>query len=155
MRPSRQLAFEPLEEKTLLSPLPLPIALGSPPILAPLSQGLQVTLTTDHRVYRPGQPIVITLTETNSSQHEVNVVEGPSTSGFVSTRNRRRVWASNAGIQPMFVTSQSLQPGQSITLSATWNGLSNLGAGVPVIGRVVIGTQAPGGPHLAILIQRP
>ncbi|MGC8643542.1 MAG: hypothetical protein ACP5XB_27105 [Isosphaeraceae bacterium] len=154
MKRPRILTIEPLEEKALLSSLALPVLQASPPIPAPATQGLVVKLTTDHRVYRAGQPVVMTLTETNTSQNPINIVEGPSTSGFLAARAGRKVWASNAGIQPMFVMSQTLQPGQSITLSTTWNGQSQVGRRGPVLGRVAISTQIPGAPHVNIVILR-
>ena len=92
-----------------------------------MSQGLAVKLSTDHQVYRRGQPVVITLTEMNTSQQEITVESGPSLDGIFVTHKGRRVWASNAGIQPMFVVLRTLEPGQSITQSATWNGQSNIG----------------------------
>ena len=154
MRRPRNLAFEPLEKKTLLSSLALPGAQASPPVPAAAIPGLVVRLTTDHRVYRAGQPVVMTLTETNTSQTAINIVEGPSTSGFFAVRARRKVWASNGGIQPMFVVSQTLQPGQSITMSATWNGRSDLGLGGLVSGRVIVGSQIPGVSRVNVIILR-
>jgi hypothetical protein len=154
MRRPRQLAFETLEGKALLSPLPAPVVKNSPPVVAPQSQGLVMRLTTDHRVYHPGQPIVVTLIETNTSPHVVSLVDGPSTSAFVAVHNGRRIWTSNSGIQPMFLVSKSLQPGQSITLSAMWDGHSNIGPTGAISGRVVIGSQSTGAPHVNILIER-
>lgn len=154
MRRPRKLAFEFLEEKALLSSLAISGAQASAPIPAAASQGLALSLTTDHRVYRAGQPVVITLTETNTSPSPIHIVEGPSTSGFLAFRGRHKLWASNAGIQPMFVMSQTLQPGQSITTSATWNAQSGQGSGGLVPGRVSIGSQISGAPHVAIMILR-
>ena len=150
----RKLALEPLEEKTLLSTAAIAIALFLPALVASPSPGVSVKLTTDHRVYQAGEPVVITLTETNTSQHAVNIVEGPSTSGFLASRGGRKVWASNAGIEPMFLVSRTLQPGQSITLSATWNGQSDNGSGASVYGRVTIGSQISDTPRVNIVILR-
>ena len=154
MRRSRSLVLESLEGKVLLSAIAAPIAPVSPPIVAPVSQGLVVKLTTDHQVYRRGQPVVITLTETNTSQHEITVASGPSLGGFFVTRNGRRVWASNAGIQPMFILVKTLEPGQSITQSATWNGQSNIGPAGTAAGHLVIGSQVEGAQPVNIQIRR-
>ena len=67
-------------------------------------------LSTDHQVYRRGEPVVITLTETNTSQHAITVEQGPSMVGITVNHNGREVWASNRGIQPMFVALQDAGP---------------------------------------------
>ena len=55
------------------------------------------TLTTDKTVYKVGQPIQITLTETNTTNAPVvsqNVTHGR---GFTVSRNFKDVWKSNGG----------------------------------------------------------
>ena len=154
MRRSRKLLIESLEGRALLSTVTLPVALAPPSTVAPVNPGLLVKLTTNERVYRPGQPVVMTLTETNTSQQEISVFLGPSTTGFFATHDGRRVWASNTGIQPMFLVSQTVKPGESITLSATWNGHSNIGPASAVSGHVQIGSQVEGVQPVNILIRR-
>ncbi len=154
MRRSRGLVLETLEGKVLLAAIATPIAPVSPPIIAPVSQGLVVKLSTDHQVYRRGQPVVITLTETNTSQQDVIVESGPSLAGFFVTHNGRRVWASNAGVQPMFILLRTLEPGQSITQSATWNGQSNSGPDWTATGHLVVGSQVAGARPVNIQIRR-
>jgi hypothetical protein len=146
--------LETLEGKVLLAAFATPIAPVSPPIIAPVSQGLVVKLSTDHQVYRRGQPVVITLTETNTSQHNITAESGPSLGGFLVTHNGRRVWASNAGVQPMFILVRTLEPGQSITQSATWNGQSNIGPAWTAAGHLVVGSQVEGVPPVNIQIRR-
>ena len=111
MRRYRSLVLETLDGKVLLSAIATPPVPVSPPIIAPVSQGLVMKLSTDHQVYRRGQPVVITLTETNTSQHDITVDSGPSLGGFFVTHNGRKIWASNAGIQPMFVLVRTLSTG--------------------------------------------
>ena len=154
MRRSRGLVLETLEGKALLAAIATPVAPVSPPMIAPLSQGLVVKLSTDHQVYRRGQPVVMTLTETNTSQHDITVDSGPSIDGFFVTHNGRKVWASNAGVQPMFILVRTLAPGQSITQSATWNGQSNIGPAETATGRLVIGSQIEGVQPVSIQIRR-
>jgi hypothetical protein len=154
MRRSRGLVLETLEGKVLLAAIATPIAPVSPPIIAPVSQGLVVKLSTDHQVYRRGQPVVTTLTETNTSQHDITVESGPSLGGFFVTHNGRRVWASNAGVQPMFILVRTLEPGQSITQSATWNGQSNIGPAWTATGHLVVGSQVEGVQPVIIQIRR-
>jgi len=144
MRRSRCLVLETLEGKVLLAAIATPVAPVSPPIVALVSQGLVVKLSTDHQVYRQGQPVVITLTETNTSQHDITVESGPSVGGFFVTHNGHRVWASNTGVQPMFILIRTIAPGQSITQSATWNGQSNIGPARTAIGHLVVGSQVEG-----------
>jgi len=88
-----------------------------------------------------GQPVVMTLTETGTSQHDIAVFLGPSYNGFFAVRDGRRVWAWNAGSQPMFLVSQALKLGESITPTATWNGQPNIGPVQAVSGHVQIGSQ--------------
>ena len=144
MRRARDLMLESLDGKILLTMIATPIASMSPPIITPVSQGLVVKLSTDHQVYRRGQPVVITLSETNTSQHDITVESGPSLGGFFVAHNGRRVWASSTGIQPMFVFVRTLQPGESITQSATWNGQSNIGRFGRPTGHLVVASQVGG-----------
>jgi hypothetical protein len=118
MRRSRKLAFESLEERTLLSAVRLSVPLAPPPIVAPLNPGPTVRLTTNQPVYRVGQPVVMTLTETNTNQHDINVFLGPSSNGLFATRDGGKVLATNSGVRPMFLVSQTIKPGDSITLTA-------------------------------------
>jgi len=84
-------------------------------------------LTTNQSVYQPGQPIQMTFTETNTSNQPVTVGVGPSIDGFDVTQNGKPVWESNAGVNPLFILVKTLQPGQSLTLNSTWNGVPSPG----------------------------
>ena len=84
-----------------------------------LLSGLVSSLTTDHSVYQAGQPIQMTFTETNLTQHPIQLAVGPSTDGFDVSQHGKVIWTSNAGPVPMFIMLETLQPGQSFTLSAT------------------------------------
>ena len=148
MRHTTRLAVEPLETKVLLSGL---TAMGS---------DLARSIATDRTSYRVGQPVVITLTETNVSDHDVTTYHGPGSDGFIASWGGLAVWRSNPGPQPLFVAVEILHPNQSSTLHATWNGRSNLGspgdpsrAGPPVQGIFVIRNQrAPDGPAATVTI---
>lgn len=155
-RRHRKPVFERFEQRELLSiqtVAPPPAAVVS---ISPPGQGLTLTLTTDRRVYRAGQPVVMTLTETNTSTSDIHIASGPASAGFVAMRAGRRVWTSNPGIQPMFLVSQTLRPGQSISWSSTWiwGGRSNTGRGWPASGRFTIASQVPHVPPVTILIRR-
>ena len=121
MKSRRRPQFEGLEGRSLLS-------------------GLTATLTESAPVASPGQPIVFTLQETNNSSQPMTVDQGPSLDGFEVQQAGRTIWQSNAGIQPMFVTAQTLQPGQSLTLSTTWNGKAQDGS-TPADGTYTIVNQ--------------
>jgi hypothetical protein len=60
-----------------------------------LLSGLSVSLTTDKSSYQAGQPISMTLTETNMSNQPITVEDGPSTDGFFVTHDGVTVWSSN------------------------------------------------------------
>ena len=128
MNRTRTPVVERLEGKTLLSTglrraqIPVP-----PPNIAPGNESVKVVLASDRHLYHRGQPVVMTLTETNTSKQTVTVPLGPSTDGFYVTQNGREVWASNTGPQPLFLLLRALQPGESFTLSTTWNGHANIG----------------------------
>ncbi len=105
-----------------------------------LLSGLVASLTTNQSVYQPGQPIVMTFQETNASSQAVDVDNGPSIDGFMVSHDGDVVWRSNAGINPMFIVRETLQPGQSLTLTATWDGIPTGGtAAVP--GQYLIANQ--------------
>jgi hypothetical protein len=85
---------------------------------------ISYSFSTDQTEYQVGQPIQITFTETNTSDapETVNVDPADFTiTGF----DGGTVWDSGGGSGPP--TSETLNPGQSITQSATWNGISNTG----------------------------
>ena len=87
-----------------------------------LLSGIAATLTTNVSVYVPGQPVTITLVETNTSKHAVKLAVGPSIDGFTVSQNNVELWRSNEGVQPLYVLLKTLKPGQSYTETATWNG---------------------------------
>jgi hypothetical protein len=84
---------------------------------------VSTTFTTDKSDYSVGQPVQITLSETNTSNQPVTVNTGPSefqiTNGFLA--------ADVTGTGGTQSSTETLQPGQSFTQTATWNGISNIG----------------------------
>jgi hypothetical protein len=85
-----------------------------------LLSGIMYSLTTDQSTYQVGQPIQMTFTETNTGDQPVTVAVSPT--DFSVTVNGLSIWESNPendGAQPTPVT---LQPGQSITQTASWDG---------------------------------
>jgi hypothetical protein len=154
MKRSTNPAVETLEGRTLLTaPATAPVVPGAP-IIASAVQGLVVKLTTDHTVYHLGQPVLMTLTETNTSKHDINIGLGPSVDGFFVTWNGHEVWASNTGPQPQFILLKTLKPGESVTLSATWNGHSNIGPASTPTGTLVVHSQVAGAAPVTIEIRK-
>ena len=105
-----------------------------------LLSGLSYSLTTDQSTYQPGQPVVMTFQETNVSGSVMSVDDGPSIDGFEVVQGGKLIWQSNAGINPMFIKVDPLQPGQSLTLTATWDGIPT-GGSSPVTGSFTIRNQ--------------
>ncbi len=154
MRRSRSLVLESLEGKVLLTAVTTPMVPAPLPMISPAGQGLVAKLTADHQVYRRGEPVVITLTETNTSQQAINVEEGPSLNGVFVTHDGRKIWASSTGVQPMFVVLKTLEPGQSFSQSVTWNGRPTTGSAWAATGHLVVGSQLAGVQPLRIQILR-
>jgi hypothetical protein len=92
-----------------------------------LLSNLAYSVTTDKSSYAPGQPVQLTFTETNVGSQNVNIGWGPSIDGFEVSHSGVTIWASNEGVNPDFVALQTLTPGQSYTLHATWNGQQDEG----------------------------
>ncbi len=94
---------------------------------APPTSVLSTSLTTDQSVYQLGQPIQLTFTETNVGTTPVQVWEGPSS--FNVMQNGTEIWNSLVPDLSPYVWGlgsyswATLQPGQSYTQTATWNGV--------------------------------
>ncbi len=142
MRRSARLAVESLEGKALLSGAVV------------TASGLSESLTATPSRTTAGTSIVLTFTETNVTDHDISVTLAQSTDGFVASKGGRPVWTSNPGVQPGIVTVETLKPGQSLTLSETWDGVSNTSAGGPALkGRFVIHNElAPDGPTATVTL---
>ncbi len=106
-----------------------------------LLSALAYSLTTNQSTYEVGQPVQMTFTETNTGPTPVHVAIGPANSGFDVAQNGETVWASNAGFQPHFVRLETLLPGQSVTLTATWNGEPSMGPPTVLTGTFTVSNQ--------------
>jgi hypothetical protein len=115
---------ERLESFALLSTVPAVVS--PPPVMAPQ---ITLTLTTDKPVYNPGDVVHMTVSETNNTNHDITIADGPSLHEFEVTQNGAVVWRSSPGFQPLFLRMVTLHPGQSLKFSATWNGRPNDGLG--------------------------
>ncbi len=113
---------------------------------------LGLSLKTDRADYITGQPVVITLTETNLSNHDVTIAHGPSSDGFIISKAGTELWRSNAGINPMFLVSEVLSPGQSLTRTAVWNGEATSPSGGVPVGTVQVTSQVQADGQTAALV---
>jgi hypothetical protein len=131
------LTVEALESKALLSTPSLGMSHLRPhsPIGQPVQQpegrflvsGLSYSMTSNQSVYQVGQPIQLTFTETNVSGQPIAIDDGPSIDGFAVMQDGKTIWRSNAGVTPLYLRLVTLQPGQALTLTSTWNGVPNIG----------------------------
>jgi hypothetical protein len=134
---SKRHAFRPspdrLEAHVVLS------SFGTGSAIAASGSPIVETLTTDKTVYTVGQPIHITLTETNTTNTSVVSANMKQGGGFVVSRHFKPVWKSPRA--RLAATSFTLQPGQTHTFTVTWNGHPNIGSlsrSTPVTGTVQI-----------------
>ena len=116
-----------------------------------LLSSIAYSLTTDQAVYQVGQPIELTFTETNISNQPVTLAWGeqlgavpyPDTIGFTITHNGTAVLWSLPGddIELDPPPTFTLQPGQSLTVPETWDGLPMFGPYTMsnLIGNFVVG----------------
>ncbi len=137
MRRSLRPEVDRLEGRALLAPTSHPPRLVHPvhahahhtPATPSLATEISAKLQTDRASYKPGEPVTIALTVTNTSNHFVNFTYGPSMDGFSVTKKGAVVWTSNAGVEPEFILLDPLQPGQSRTFRAVWDTPAGLAAG--------------------------
>jgi hypothetical protein len=122
-----------------------------------LLSGLSASLTTDQQTYQAGQPVEMTFTETNTSDQPISIGVGAVNSGFDVSQAGQVVWESNAGINPMVIVLETLQPGQSLTLHGTWDGVSNDGGTTATTtGSFVVTNQLdPSGASASFQIESP
>ena len=85
-----------------------------------LLSGLSYSLTTDQSTYQVGQSIRIEFTETNTSDQPVTVEVMPT--DFTISQRGFSIWQSNPGNANQPPTAETLQPGQSVTQTAAWDG---------------------------------
>jgi hypothetical protein len=130
-------AFRPsaerLEAHVLLSSVATALATGSS------GSPIVETLTTDKSIYKVGQPIHVTLTETNTTNNDVVLPSPTLQTGFTVSRDFKIIWKSKRA-RPV-ATPITLQPGQTHTVTVTWNGRANVGSlsrSTPITGTVEI-----------------
>src|SRR5207245_30773 len=80
---------------------------------------IMYSLTTDQTTYAVGQPIQMTFTETNAGDQPVTVSVSPT--DFVVSERGGELWQSNPANLGQPPTSVTLQPGQSLSQTATWD----------------------------------
>ena len=93
---------------------------------SPSGSPIVETLSTDKTVYKVGQPIHITLTETNTTNAAVTSPGVKGLEGFTASQKFKDVWKSRGS--KLAVPSFTLQPGATHTVTVTWNGHANVGS---------------------------
>ncbi|MBX6313471.1 MAG: hypothetical protein IRY99_11230 [Isosphaeraceae bacterium] len=139
MRPQFRPDLESFEARTLLSRMPWAGVLATPALIRlqapPQAQSpLVVMVTTDRRAYRIGQPVQITVTETNTSDQPVTVLVGcqilkasvSNTGGAIWVFRDLRLCPTGRGV---------LEAGQSRQFVLVWNGQPNIPGGEVLPGR--------------------
>jgi hypothetical protein len=158
MRNQLRPSIEGLESRALLSTLAtgltthaavdVKITPQRPARLAAESD-LAVTLTTNQSSYNPGQIDTMTLKLTNTSTHAIILKIGPSIDGFNIRHNGNLVWVSNPPPQPDYILLRTLQPGQSMSLTAKWT------VGAPLGTFVTHNQLFPSGPTATFNVTKP
>jgi hypothetical protein len=157
--PTQSSATFAIQPTSTIQPGPVspPDSVSGPVSVSPPTDSsslLTTTLTTNQSTYAFGQPIQFTFTETNTSTQPVDITIGPVNSGFEVVHNGVTVWASNAGFQPQFLQLKTLEPGQSVSLTATWDGIPNLVPPTVLTGTfTVTNQQAPTGASATFVIE--
>jgi hypothetical protein len=99
--------------------MPLPVNPGTSSSAA-TSPPVTIALTTKHATYRHGHPVHIKLTVTNTGTSPVSLSPNAIAKGLTVSHNAKVVWQpKHAGHN---LSAQGLQPGQSLVLTAVWNG---------------------------------
>ena len=122
-----------------------------------LLSSLSYSVTTDKSTYQVGQPVQLTFTETNTSTKPVTVTNGPGTDGFTVTEGRHHDLAVKLGDQCDVRPEQdTLQPGQSLTETATWDGEATASPTVAATGSFTVTNQlAPQAASASFQVQSP
>ncbi len=112
-----------LESHVMLSSAAMSI---TTPSIASAAPPIKETLTTDKSIYKVGEPIHITLTETNTMDSVVTLPSLQQSGVFTASRDLRVLWRSK--VQKPESAATTLAPGQTRTISMTWNGSANVGS---------------------------
>jgi hypothetical protein len=103
-------------------PIPRPVSPGASST-ATTSTPVTIALTTNHSAYRHGHPVHIKLTVTNDGTSPVSLSPDSIARGLTVSHGSSVVWRPKHAGHNLSV--QALQPGQSVVLTAVWNGRAN------------------------------
>lgn len=146
LRPS----LEPLESRTVLSTATGMPALASQAAPTTQATSLVVTVTTDHAVYQRGQPVSITVTEKNTSRHDVPVLVGCQILSVSGSSNGSPVWRFR-DLRECATGRGVLHAGQSRQFTVVWNGRPNVSGSHFTHGWVVLRGGLDGAAGTAII----
>ncbi len=96
-------------------------------LLSGATSGLVASIVAAPTVTAGVTTVALTFTETNVSNHVIEVTRGAINTGFSASQNGKTAWVSNTGFLPQYLMLEGLKPGQSITINGTWDGHSNSG----------------------------
>jgi hypothetical protein len=113
MRRTIRPSLEVLEGKALLSGV------------SATASGLAYSLTAVASRTVSGAQVVATFTETNVTNQVITVDHGPSDDGFDVAQGGKTIWSSETGAIPAILEVDQLEPHQSLTFTATWDGRAN------------------------------
>jgi Intracellular proteinase inhibitor len=88
---------------------------------------LSYSLSTSQSVVEVGQTIGFSYAVTNTSDQPVTFNLAPTNFTVTVSANGDTVWESDPGASTQAPTSETLQAGQSVTVTASWNGVANQG----------------------------
>ncbi len=90
--------------------------------------GLVTSVTTDRAVYEVGEPVRMTFTATNETDQPVSFAPDDEAMDFTVSSGGKTIWDEDYGqITLPLAVVETLAPGQSFTLTATWDGTPNEG----------------------------
>ena len=104
----------PIQNPVTPTPVAPTLPISGPPV--------SVSVSTDRGSYKPGQSVRLTMTLENVSARALTLVPNASVDGFTLSDGSTVIWHSHGAHR---FTPRTLQSGQSITLTSSWNGRPN------------------------------
>jgi hypothetical protein len=90
----------------------------------PAISPLVVSLTTDQRSYRKGSPVHVTITESNTTNHDLAVYAGGHIVSLQMSQNNKPVWQYH-DTRGLLASRAVLKAGQTRRWTLVWNGRPN------------------------------
>jgi hypothetical protein len=122
-----RLQFRPSAERLEAHVLLSTLATVTPGAALPAATDAPIveTLTTNKSGYRAGEPVRITLSVTNTTKTDLTIASIKDGGGFTASQDFAPIWHSDGG--KMKLTTMTVAPGQSHSVTVSWNGRSSTG----------------------------